>query len=99
MKKSVIVFLSGVLLSFITLEGTVRLLSPLLGPPLTKWNTMEDAKILKLEEFRVKYPRPSYVFMGNSTTLIGLNPLVFNSSSTCFSAVSPIAVDLSIFFV
>jgi hypothetical protein len=40
---------------------------------------MEDAKVLKLEEFRIRYPRTSYVFMGNSTTLIGLNPKVFTS--------------------
>jgi hypothetical protein len=79
MKKGVTLFLCGALLSFIALEGAVRFFSPLLGPPLTKWNTMEDAKILKLEEFSVKYPRPSYVFMGNSTTLIGVNPIVFNS--------------------
>lgn len=79
MKKSLILFLSGVLISIIALEGSVRFLSPLLGPPLTKWNTMEDAKMLKLEEFRDRYPRPSYVFMGNSTTLIGLNPTVFNA--------------------
>jgi hypothetical protein len=79
MKKSLILFLCGVLVSFISLEGTVRALSPIIGPPLTKWNTMEDAKILKLEEFRLKYPRPSYVFMGNSTALIGLNPSIFNS--------------------
>ena len=42
---------------------------------------MEDAKILKLEEFQLKYSNPSYVFMGNSTTLIGLNPSIFDSSS------------------
>lgn len=79
MKKNIIFFLSGFLFSLVALEGTVRLLSPVLGPPLTKWNTMEDAKILKLEEFRYKYPRPDYIFMGNSTTLIGLNPHLFNA--------------------
>jgi hypothetical protein len=79
MKKNIIIFLSGFLFSLVALEGAVRLLSPLLGPPLTKWNTMEDAKILKLEEFRYKYSSPDYVFMGNSTTLIGLNPDVFNA--------------------
>lgn len=79
MKKNVIIFLCGFLLSLLGIEGVVRISSPLLGPPLTKWNTMEDAKILKLEEFSYKYSRPSYVFMGNSTTLIGLNPSVFNA--------------------
>jgi hypothetical protein len=39
---------------------------------------MEDAKRLKLDEFRDKYQSPEYVFMGNSTTLIGLNPTVFD---------------------
>jgi hypothetical protein len=79
MKKSLILFLCGALFSVLSLEAIVRSLSPLLGPPLTKWNTMEDAKILKLKELSNKYPRPSYVFMGNSTTLIGLNPKVFTS--------------------
>jgi hypothetical protein len=69
----------GILISVVIVEGTVRIVSPLLGPPLTKWNTMEDAKILKLEEFRLKHIDPNYVFMGNSTTLIGLDPSVFNS--------------------
>lgn len=79
MKKSLIYFLCGALFSVLSLETIVRSVSPLLGPPLTKWNTMEDAKILKLKEFRNKYPRPSYLFMGNSTTLIGLNPKVFTA--------------------
>jgi hypothetical protein len=42
---------------------------------------MEDAKRLKLDEFREKYQSPDYVFMGNSTTLIGLNPTVFDSKA------------------
>ena len=79
MKKVSLLFMCGILISVVIVEGTVRIVSPLLGPPLTKWNTMEDAKILKLEEFRLKHIDPNYVFMGNSTTLIGLDPSVFNS--------------------
>ena len=79
MKKTSLLFMCGILISVVIVEGTIRIISPLLGPPLTKWNTMEDAKILKLEEFRLKHIDPDYVFMGNSTTLIGLDPSVFNS--------------------
>jgi len=81
MKKSLALFISGLLISITFFEGSIRIVSPILGPPLSKWNTMEDAKILKLQEFQSKYPKPNYVFMGNSTTLIGLNPLIFDSAS------------------
>jgi len=81
MKKSLVLFISGLLISITFLEGAVRVISPLLGPPLSKWNTMEDAKILKLQEFRLNYQDPHYVFMGNSTTLIGVNPSVFDIES------------------
>ena len=81
MKKIVILFVCGILISVISLEITVRAMSPLLGPPLVKWNTMEDAKILKLEELRVKNPEPKYIFMGNSSVLIGFNPSVFDTEA------------------
>ena len=81
MKKIVILFVCGILVSVISLEITVRAMSPLLGPPLVKWNTMEDAKILKLEELRVKNPEPKYIFMGNSSVLIGFNPTVFDTEA------------------
>ena len=78
LKNRVFLFFIGLLVSGLLLEGGVRAASPLLGPPLISWNTMEDAKRLKLDEFRGKYQSPKYVFMGNSTTLIGLNPTVFD---------------------
>ena len=78
MRKSFILLICGILISVVALEGAVRVMSPLLGPPLLKWNTMEDAKILKLEEFQLKYPKPKYILMGNSTVLIGFDPTVFD---------------------
>ena len=78
LKNRVFLFFIGLLTSALLLEGGVRVASPLLGPPLVSWNTMEDAKRLKFDEFRNKYQSPKYVFMGNSTTLIGLNPTVFD---------------------
>ena len=81
MKKQTSKFVIGILLAGVLLEGATRLISPLLGPPLLKWNTMEDAKTLKLREFVNQYQNPEYVLMGNSTTLIGFNPTVFNSSA------------------
>ena len=80
-KNKTFLFIIGLLTSALLLEGGVRVASPLLGPPLVSWNTMEDAKRLKLDEFREKYQSPDYVFMGNSTTLIGLNPTVFDSKA------------------
>ena len=74
-------FIAGLLLSIFVLELSARAISPVLGPPLISWNTMEDAKKLKLEEYLEKYQNPEYVFMGNSTTLIGLNPSIFDASS------------------
>jgi hypothetical protein len=79
LKNKAFLFIIGLLTSALLLEGGVRVASSLLGPPLVTWNTMEDAKRLKLDEFREKYQSPEYVFMGNSTTLIGLNPTVFDS--------------------
>ena len=81
MKKQTSKFVIGILLAGILLEGATRLISPLLGPPLLKWNTMEDAKTLKLREFVNQYQNPKYVLMGNSTILIGFNPTVFDSSA------------------
>ena len=81
LKNKVLLFVIGLLTSALLLEGGVRVASPLLGPPLISWNTMEDAKRLKLDEFREKYQSPKYVFMGNSTTLIGLNPTFFDSKA------------------
>lgn len=81
MRKSFILFICGILISIVALEGAVRVMSPFLGPPLLKWNTMEDAKILKLEEFQKKYPKPNYILMGNSTVLIGFDPTVFDKEA------------------
>jgi hypothetical protein len=81
LKNKVFLFIIGLLTSALLLEGGVRVASPLLGPPLVSWNTMEDAKRLKLDEFIDKYQSPEYVFMGNSTTLIGFNPTVFDSKA------------------
>ena len=80
-KNKTFLFIIGLLTSALLLEGGVRVASPLLGPPLVSWNTMEDAKRLKLDEFREKNQSPNYVFMGNSATLIGLNPTVFDSKA------------------
>ena len=81
LKHKAFLFIIGLLTSALLLEGGVRIASPLLGPPLDSWNTMEDAKRLKLDEFREKYQSPEYIFMGNSTTLIGLNPTLFDSKA------------------
>lgn len=81
MKKTIVLFICGLLISVITLEIAVRAISPLLGPPLVKWNTMEDVKTLKLKEFQAKYPKPQYIVMGNSTALIGFNPTVFDTAA------------------
>ena len=78
MKKSIVAFVCGLALSVVVLESATRIMSPLLGPPLVSWNTMEDAKRLKLSEFHAKYKDPEYVFMGNSTVLIGLDPNIFD---------------------
>jgi hypothetical protein len=78
-KKRAFLFVVGLITSFCILEGSIRVASTYLGPPIISWNTMEDAKKLKLEEFRAKYKSPKYVLMGNSTTLIGFNPTIFDS--------------------
>ena len=81
MRKSLIALIFGILISVLALEATVRIISPMLGPPLVKWNPMEDAKILKFNEFRAEFPRPSYVLMGDSTVLTGFNPRVFDATA------------------
>jgi hypothetical protein len=81
LKKRISFFLLGIISAIILLECSVRAASPLLGPPLSAWNTMEDAKKLKFEEFKLKYRHPQYVFMGNSATLIGFNPSVFDDKA------------------
>jgi hypothetical protein len=43
---------------------------------------MEDAKKLKFEESPEKYEKLEYIFMGNSTTLFGVNPTVFDQTAS-----------------
>jgi len=81
LKTRYVIFAVGILAAVIFLEGSVRVASPFFGPPLSAWNTMEDAKRLKFGEFKEKYPKPEYVFMGNSTTLIGVSPSVFTGKA------------------
>lgn len=81
MKSKFFPFVCGILIAILAIEASVRAVSPFLGPPLVKWNTMEDAKTLKLEEFRAKYQNPKYIFMGNSTALIGIDPGIFDSEA------------------
>jgi hypothetical protein len=80
-KNRVFLFVIGIILSAMVIELGVRAISPLLGPPLVSWNTMEDAKKLKFEEFLKRYQYPEFVFMGNSTTLIGVRPNIFDESA------------------
>jgi len=79
-KNRVLLFIVGLLLSVLILETLARAVSPVLGPPLISWNTMEDAKRLKFAEYLEKYQNPKYVVMGNSTSLIGFNPIIFDRS-------------------
>jgi hypothetical protein len=80
-KNRVFLFTVGLLLSVLALEMIARVISPVLGPPLIAWNTMEDAKRLKFDEHLEKYQNPKYVVMGNSTSLIGFNPTIFDSTA------------------
>jgi hypothetical protein len=80
-KNRGLLFILGLLLSVLTLESIARAVSPVLGPPLISWNTMEDAKRLKFGEYLEKYQNPKYVVMGNSTSLIGFNPTIFDSTA------------------
>lgn len=68
----------GIILGLLLFEGLLRLLSPLLGPPLTNWNTMQDAKLYKLENLDATLS-PDIFVLGNSTALIGVNPSVISS--------------------
>jgi hypothetical protein len=80
-KNRALLFIAGLLLSVLALEMIARAISPVLGPPLISWNTMEDAKRLKFDEYLEKYQNPKYVVMGNSTSLIGFNPTIFDTSA------------------
>ena len=79
MRKQLFILAMGVLTSLFLVEGTIRIASPILGPPLSSWNTMEDAKKLKLSEFQTKFGPPEFLVMGNSTALIGFNPAIFDA--------------------
>ena len=70
----------GIIVGLLLFEGILRLLSPLLGPPLVSWNTMQDAKLYKLANLDTKLSPDTFV-LGNSTALIGVNPSVINSAN------------------
>lgn len=79
MRKQIFILTLGILASLLVVETTIRIASPILGPPLSAWNTMEDAKKLKMREFQVKFGSPDFLIMGNSTALIGFNPAIFDA--------------------
>jgi hypothetical protein len=79
MRKQLFILTLGIFVSLFVVEGTIRIASPILGPPLSSWNTMEDAKKLKLDEFQEKFGSPDFLVMGNSTALIGFNPRIFDA--------------------
>lgn len=87
-KKPYVHFALGILTSIILLESMLRISAPLFGPPITSWNTMQDAKILKLKEFSKKHLPPKYLVMGNSTALIGFNPSIFDLKANALPGTS-----------
>lgn len=78
--KLYIKFSIGFLLSIFLVESLVRLATPVMGPPLKSWNTMQDAKVYKLEESNNTHENEIFVF-GNSTALIGINPSIMSFAS------------------
>ncbi len=65
-------FFLGLISGIVFLELLIRILSPVIGPPLQSWNTMEDAKKFKLEQLGAK-PNGGVFILGNSTALLGVN--------------------------
>lgn len=80
MIKKAYIYGLGIIVGLLLFEGILRLLSPLLGPPLVSWNTMQDAKLYKLANLDTKLSPDTFV-LGNSTALIGVNPSVINSAN------------------
>jgi len=70
----------GIVMGLLLFEVSLRILSPVLGPPLTSWNTMQDAKLYKLESLD-PMTIPDIFVLGNSTALIGVNPSVVSSAN------------------
>lgn len=68
-------FAFGVVLGLFIFEVSLRAISPLLGPPLVSWNTMQDAKLYKLQQLDAAQT-PDIFVLGNSTALMGVNPTV-----------------------
>ena len=68
-------FAFGVVLGLFVFEVSLRVISPLLGPPLVSWNTMQDAKLYKLQQLDAAQT-PDIFVLGNSTALMGVSPTV-----------------------
>lgn len=79
MKQTLRQFIVGVLMGGLILEFVVRALSPVLGPPLESWNTMQDAKLYLLQTLPRNQIPENFVF-GNSAALIGINPYLIENS-------------------
>jgi hypothetical protein len=71
-------FILGTVIADLCLELLMVTISPVLGPPLNSWNTMQDAKILKLRSLVDGKMNPDTIFMGDSTVYIGVNPNILN---------------------
>lgn len=76
--RPVFTFIAGTVIAYLCLELLMVAVSPVLGPPLKSWNTMQDAKILKLRALVDGRMNPDTIFMGDSTVYIGVNPNIVN---------------------
>jgi hypothetical protein len=74
-------FVFGIFLALFFVEIVIRILAPLLGPPLVSWNTMQDAKLYKFSK-TVTSDNSSIFIFGNSTALIGVNPNIVRPNSS-----------------
>ncbi len=73
-------FFSGVITGVLLLEATLRLVSPVIGPPQTMWQIQEQAKIIKMRERPVDLGSIDLIIMGDSTGKEGVDPDILDSS-------------------
>lgn len=73
-------FICGVVSGVLLLEVTIRLISPVIGPPQTSWQIQQQAKIIKISERPADLGPIDLVIMGDSTGKDGVDPEILDDN-------------------
>lgn len=81
-RRSIQKTLLGIALGFIGVELLIRLLGPVLGPPLEYFAPVAQAKVTQLERLAAADAAPEMIFIGSSTVVEGIDVAAFEAGAS-----------------